>query len=504
MSKRKSVKSTSRRRTCLLKHEAEHNVEESYEVGEVLGRGGFGIVCAARGRLCGRCCVLKVVDRSAVSDPSKLDDEVEIHASLDHPNIVKVYEHFVDQSQLCVVMELCRGGELFDVLQSRGGAVSEVEAKNIFVQVMHAVHYMHSQHLAHRDLKPQNFLIKETDTSLSKCTVKLIDFGMAAPFEEGKVSLKTICGTPGYMAPELLCGAGYDESCDIWSCGAILFNLLFGCMPFSGRTIEETLRNTKRLPVRLPKRASQAVSRAARCMVLRTLCKKPAKRLTAQAVLSDDWLQAVRVKARKATVALVAPQMLDNLQEFGEMSALEQESLHRVAYHLEDADVRGMRQVFLQLDANADGKLTKEEVLEGLSKSELPAKDLARLEELFDVADSDGNGLLDYTEFLAAMMGRQGRLSHQACVAAFRSFDVDKSGTISVKEIRHVLAEEHSTGARDGGSSAGHSCTESLEKLLERCDSDGDGEISFEEFVRMLRGCPQVPASPSFAAHGGA
>jgi len=360
---------------------------------------------------------------------------------------------------------------------------------------MQAVHYMHSQGLAHRDLKLENFLIAEPDASLLQCTIKLIDFGLAARFEIGSASLRTVCGTPAYMAPEIFRKSPYNENCDVWSCGVILYTMLSGDLPFKGDSVDELVRNIQARPILFHPRVWSSVSRRARSLVKRTCCKAVAQRSSAQKVLADDWLKASEVEADKAVAALLTSDMLAHAEAFGDLPALQRASLHRVAYYMADEQVSGLREVFLHLDVNCDGKLTKDELLRGVDQAGLLAKDRERMADLFCQLDSDASGVLEYTEFLAAMACHRNNLSKQTCMAAFNCFDIDGSGTISVGEIRRTLA-------RDGADEAS---AEPVDKILKQCDIDGDGEICFEEFMEMLRGLDtQHCSAPAVASLGGA
>merc|ERR1719193_1247360 len=140
-------------------------------------------------------------------------------------------------------MELCQGGDLAQALDERGRFV-ESEAQHVFSHVMRAVRYMHSKSLAHRDLKLDNFLLQHRDVPLQRNVVKAIDFGFAAKFTLGAKTLKTVCGTPGFAAPAVWAGGPYDEACDIFSCGVILFCMLGGRCPFEGSTASMLIRHT--------------------------------------------------------------------------------------------------------------------------------------------------------------------------------------------------------------------------------------------------------------------
>jgi calcium-dependent protein kinase len=268
---------------------------KQYEVGEVFGKGTFGTVSMARERGRDTVYVLKVVDKSCAK-LRKDYPEAEIHAALDHPNIAKVYDTFTSASRICILMELCRGGDLFDALDEDRRVCSESEARNIFGQIMCAVGYLHRCGLVHRDLKLENCLIKESDVPLSKCTIKLIDFGFATRVEAGGASLKTACGSIEYMAPEILKRRPYGEKCDVWSCGVVLYTLLSGCMPFDGKNRGELVQNIKDKPVVLNQPSWRPVSQELRHLVTSMCCKDVDQRLTSQQVIAHPWLQAAVAK----------------------------------------------------------------------------------------------------------------------------------------------------------------------------------------------------------------
>jgi len=194
-----------------------------------------------------------------------------------------------------LVMELCSGGELRDVLDRRPSACTEAEARPIFGQVMDAVCYMHSQGIAHRDLKLENFLLQEQQEVLSMCAVKMIDFGFATRFTAGEKSLRTICGSPVYAAPEVFSGHPYDERCDVWSCGVILYYLLSRQMPFGGDTFEDIAQNVARQPLAFPSESWRSTSRKARELISRTCCRDVAKRYSAEQAFESLWLQVNEV-----------------------------------------------------------------------------------------------------------------------------------------------------------------------------------------------------------------
>jgi len=174
--------------------------------------------------------------------------EVEIMKKLDHPNVLKLYEYFIEEEDVYLVTEICKGGELFDRIVEKE-FYAEPEAAMIFEQILRSINYIHSQGIAHRDIKPENFLFEgKEDTS----TLKIIDFGLSKILQKGAKpagsneqkktkrakmadlgKMNTKAGTPCYISPEVLTG-NYGAECDMWSCGCMLYILLAGYPPFEG------------------------------------------------------------------------------------------------------------------------------------------------------------------------------------------------------------------------------------------------------------------------------
>jgi calcium-dependent protein kinase len=163
----------------------------------------------------------------------KFTSEINIMIKMDHPNIIKLYEVFEDNRYIHLIMEMCTGGELFDRILERitkKKLYTEREAASIFKQVMSAICYCHGQNICHRDLKPENLLLNTPEEDAS---IKVIDFGLSKIFSDQNHKMTTKVGTAYYVSPEVLAG-DYDEKCDVWSAGVILYILLTGEPPFNG------------------------------------------------------------------------------------------------------------------------------------------------------------------------------------------------------------------------------------------------------------------------------
>lgn len=208
-----------------------------YELTQKLGDGAYGVVHKALHKATGQLRAVKTLNKKKLhkSQAKKMLDEVEILKQLDHPNIIKVLEVFETSKAYHIVTELCTGGELFDrIIASKH--FSENLAAYYMHQIVSAVAYCHERGIVHRDLKPENLLL-ENDSQ--EAMIKVIDFGTSCKVNPA-LPFSSITGTPYYIAPEVLLGK-YNEKCDIWSCGVILFILLCGSPPFPGRNDREIL-----------------------------------------------------------------------------------------------------------------------------------------------------------------------------------------------------------------------------------------------------------------------
>ena len=221
-------------------------LKSHYTLGkEPLGSGNFAKVYSAvskvddrtndRGMKIPSKVAVKVIDKSKVEEMKDIENEVDIMKKVNHKNIIKLFEIFDDKKEMNLVMELVTGGELFDTVVARG-SFTEKDAAQVMYTMCDALHYLHSQDpvIVHRDLKPENILLSEPAVKGGRDPdIKIADFGLARFMNAGEM-MKTACGTPGYVAPEVLKNKGYNQpgAVDMWSAGVILYILLCGFPPF--------------------------------------------------------------------------------------------------------------------------------------------------------------------------------------------------------------------------------------------------------------------------------
>lgn len=271
--------------------------DELYRLRGVLGTGAFSTVREGYHR--GNPNVsyaVKCVNRKKLSqeDEAALLDEVGILKEMRHVHIIRLYDFFEEPSTYYLVMERMRGGELFDRIVAKA-YYNEKEARDTCKVVMDAVSHLHKRRVAHRDLKPENLLLLSVDDDTS---VKIADFGFAKRVFKPN-SLTTQCGTPGYVAPEILSGIPYDERADMWSVGVILYILLGGYPPFIESTQKDLFRKIRKGDYEFHEEYWGTVSDEAKGLISSLLTVDVNKRLTAPDGLRNQWILGDDAKLAK-------------------------------------------------------------------------------------------------------------------------------------------------------------------------------------------------------------
>jgi len=262
-------------------------VEDFYKVGKEIGRGGMSVVHEGIDKDKGFRWAIKFIDKSVVEDLEVLKREIDIMKKLQHDNVLALREVFESDTQIQLITELVTGGELFEKIVEVG-SYSEADAVKIVKQVLEGIAYLHSQNVAHRDLKPENLLVGGENEDF----VKIADFGLSKAFGPGDgQQLETSCGTPDYVAPEVLRGEAYEKSVDLWSTGVITYILLCGFPPFWGETQGELFDKILSVDYDFPSPEWDPVSAEAKDFIKNLLVKDPAERFTAEQCLAHAWIK---------------------------------------------------------------------------------------------------------------------------------------------------------------------------------------------------------------------
>ncbi|GMH48088.1 hypothetical protein TrRE_jg11832 [Triparma retinervis] len=261
--------------------------ESFYKMGKILGQGSFATVRLATHKKDGTKWAIKVIKKNSVGpdDEAALKSEVEVLQTVSHDNIVRLNEVFDCSQNLYMVMEVCAGGELFDRITEKDH-YSEEEARFAIRQIATALDYCHERNIVHRDLKPENLLYGDHSDD---ATLKLADFGLAKLLD-AETLLHAQCGTPGYVAPEIVKNEAYGVQVDMWSLGVIAYILLCGFPPFYDDNNQALFKSIKKGQYEYPSPFWDDVSDVARDLIDKLLVLDPEKRFTAKQVLEHPFL----------------------------------------------------------------------------------------------------------------------------------------------------------------------------------------------------------------------
>lgn len=440
---------------------------KEYILLEHLGAGAYGVVQKVRHKLSGQIRAMKTIKKNAVCEDKSLR-EIENLMLLDHPKILKLYEFFYDNKNIYIITEFCEGGELFDKIKERNGFFTERDAATILKSIFQAVAYCHSMKLVHRDLKPENIILEGNNLE----NIKLIDFGTANIISPNQ-KFKERLGTAYYIAPEVL-KKNYDEKCDLWSIGVIMYILLTGEPPFNGENDEEILKNVKTGIVNFSSPIFSEISNEAKDLLKKLLERIPSKRISAVCALEHPWIK--NLAPNMMLNPSVAEKVFNNLQSFQANQKLQEATVTFIVNQLlSRKEIEDLREIFVELDTNCDGVLSREELESGLALYYGKERAREQTELIFTNVDADKNGFISYDEFIRASVDKVKLLSEEKLRTAYQLFDKNGDGGIEAKEIKEVLGKD----LKDSEDMI-------WKDIINEVDKNGDGIISYEEFKEMM------------------
>ena len=440
---------------------------DNYEVLKQLGKGGYGEVYRVKNRRTGEIRACKHLSKLRIKFLDKFQREINILIKADHPNIIKLYEIFESKRSVYLIMEECKGGEMFDRIVDHienQKMYSEKDAANIFQQIMSTLEYCHNNGICHRDLKPENLLYLN-EGSEDDNPIKVIDFGLSQVISPNK-KLKTKVGTAYYISPEILRGS-YTEKCDIWSAGVILYILLSGTPPFNGVNDTEIYRKISEMDYNFPEKKWINISNDAKDLISHMIAPEN-ERYNARQVLDHPWF-------KNANNINLVNLNFDPIffKDYVHSTFIKKITLLFIASRLEENEINDLTKTFEAFNTQKDGQISYEELKQGLMKLNSNNINEEEICNLFKTIDVGKNGKIDYTEFIAATLQKQNYLKKERLYEAFCLFDKDNCGCITKKELMEALKLDKNQ-------------EKEAEAFIKDADKDGDGVINYKDFLEIM------------------
>lgn len=470
-----------------------------YTIGKELGKGAFGIAYKVRHKThpdIER--VMKTVNKQKAIDSGTplalIHQEIDLLAILDHPHILKLFEHYQDHTNIYIITGVCNGGELLDVVEdhaNKGKALPESWIARVFGQVLEGISYAHAKGVMHKDLKFENVMLRykvTAESPVEQIHAIIIDVGLAELFgqQHGKSQRSDqLAGSLSTMAPEVI-GRDFSFKCDVWSLGIMLFaiynavpqyipdgeggQVLFTYPFFPSPTNEDPYGLTALVAAQRagpPMSQIAHASAKAQDAILKMLTFNERDRPTAPEALAHPFFQ----ETDPSISVELSPAQVQSLLKHREEKTWWNAMISAAASQIPATKVMHLSDVFRTIDTDCNGFIEKQELcgrLESLGVSKEAAVKAA------DAADYDNSGKIEWSEFVAAMLPASQELFATALQVAFSHFDTNHDGHLDRAEITTLLESGHI--------SQDHMPGKTVEQMISELDTNHDGEISFEEF----------------------
>ena len=411
------------------------DINHIYKFKEIIGKGSFGIVRTGY-RLKEisphKIYAIKSIDKARISknDINNLEKEIDIISSLDHPNIAKFYETFNDEKYFHIITELCRGKELTKLLKQNGGKIKEKNCRIIIMNILNGINYCHSHGVVHCDLKPDNIIFqtpneeieKDEDNNINYLDLKLIDFGLSSRIKKNGKLNHTV-GTSYFIAPEILKGE-YDEKCDVWSIGVILYYLLSGKYPFTGKTHLEIFENIQKNEPIFNKIIFNDVSKNAIDFIKKCLVKTPNERLSAKECLLHPWLEPI-FKHVHSDIFL-KDNLILNFTSYSKSPQFKKLILKYLVSNMGHTELDPYKSLFYAFDFKNQGVITKKDIKKIFKLYNFNITN-NQINNIMSICDDPSKSFLTYTEFICCCINIGDFLTPEKLLNTFLFFDMDNN-----------------------------------------------------------------------------
>ncbi|KAK8811401.1 hypothetical protein WA158_003135 [Blastocystis sp. Blastoise] len=398
-----------------------------------IGEGRFGTVRSGIDISSDRKIAVKCVSKKCSQETKTLYNEKKYLEQLCHPNIVKYYDFFTTSKETCLVIEKCEGGELFELLQSQDKPFTETQTCYYLIQILQALEYIHKKHIAHRDLKLENCMLRDKDHNV----VKIIDFGMATTVTE---PLTEKVGTVSYMSPDILRGY-YTEKTDMWSVGIMMYIMLSGDFPFKGKTDNETYEFISKGQINMDSDIWVHISSGCKHLLKRFLDMNPTTRISAEDALKHSWV----LTTMKQESCLPWKSVLYGLDKFTKYNLLKQIVLEQMSILLAGAAIDKMSNTFDIISETIDGKkVVTAKGIQNLCYLQNENIPLERIETALNSIQEQLGRDITKSVCIGSSLRRSEYMKEAHLYSIFVSLDQDKDGNISKQDLKTVLPDEKS------------------------------------------------------------
>jgi len=480
-------------RTNMVLNTRDRDVADYYAVEKVIGAGSMGSVSLARkkdGQIGGSAYTKstvfgkskKKIPTNVVEGGSKklyalksillskisagfieeLRNEIAILQTLDHPNIVKAYEVYESKVNIYLVLENCSGGDLY-----ARGPYSEKAASKIVGKLLSAIVHMHKHGCTHRDLKYENVMFESREKNAE---IKLIDFGLANKASPGDAAMHEGVGTIYTIAPEVLAGE-YTSQVDMWSIGVMAYMLVSSSKPFHEKRRTRMIAKIKRCEYDFYASTWTQLSEESKDFTRSLIVLDPKERLTGEQALGHKWLSEKFPLRDRIPSARYLNSVGESIADYGDVGEFKKMALLLIAHKSSSDEIIELRKAFDAYDTSNDGMICMSEFKAAMDSSDNYTE--AEVENIFETLDTGNDGQIYYTEFLAATLEAHGRIVEETLADAFDRMDSDDTGYISLNNLREFLGKD--------------CCEEKVQRVMSEADMNGDGKITFDEFLITFR-----------------
>ncbi len=461
------------------------DINNLYTFKEIIGKGTFGIVRTGfrtKEIAPHKIYAIKSIDKTKLTQNviDNIEKEIDIISSLDHPNIARFYETFNDDKYFHIVTELCRGKELSKLIKQNGGKIKEKNCRIIIMKILHAINYCHSRGVVHCDLKPDNIIFEtpnegeenEDENTLNLLDLKLIDFGLSSRIKKNE-KLNNIVGTPSFIAPETIKGE-YDEKCDVWSIGVILYYILSGTFPFIGNSNSEIFEKIYKNEPIFRKNIFNDISENAIDFIKKCLVKNPNQRPSAKECLSHPWLEPIFKHIHSD--GFLKDNLILNFSSYHKSPQFKKLILKYLVSNMGHTELGPYKSAFYAFDFKNQGVVTKKDIKKVFNLYNFDITDV-QIKNIMSICDDPSKSFLTYSEFICCCINISDYLTHEQLVNTFLLFDMDNNLLIDSNDLKNTLL-------RCGKDVINY---KDIDKIFLEANKEEDNKININQFVNMYK-----------------